>query len=60
MQRDEIIDLMNDPVAQKLVNAPIHARLAYNAKDGSPRVIPIGYFWNGDVFVMASPSMRQR
>jgi hypothetical protein len=56
MQRDAIIKLMNDPVAQELVKAPIHARLAYNAKDGSPRVIPIGYLWNGEVFVMASPA----
>jgi hypothetical protein len=46
---------MNDPVAQELLQAPIHARLAYNAKDGSPRVIPIGYSWDGEVFVMASP-----
>lgn len=56
MQRNEIINLMNDPVAQELVKAPIHARLAYSAKDGSPRVIPIGYSWNGEVFVMASPT----
>ena len=55
MQRDAIIDLMNDPVAQELVKAPIHARLAYSARDGSPRVIPIGYSWNGEVFVMGSP-----
>ena len=43
MQRDAILDLMNDPIAQELVKAPIHARLAYSARDGSPRVIPIGY-----------------
>jgi hypothetical protein len=55
MQRDAIIDLMKDPVAQELVKAPIHARLAYSARDGSPRVIPIGYTWNGEVFVMGSP-----
>jgi hypothetical protein len=55
MQRDAIIDLMNDPVALELVKAPIPARLAYSARDGSPRVIPIGYMWNGEVFVMGSP-----
>lgn len=55
MHHEAIIDLMNDPIAQELVNAPIHARLAYNAQDGSPRVIPIGYTWNGEAFVMASP-----
>jgi hypothetical protein len=55
MYLDAIIDLMDDPVAQELVKAPIHARLAYCARDGSPRVIPIGYTWNGEVFVMCSP-----
>jgi hypothetical protein len=55
MQRDAITDLMNAPVVQDLVKAPVHARLAYSARDGSPRVIPIGYIWNGDVFVMGSP-----
>ena len=54
MHRDAIIDLMNDPVAQELVQAPIPARLAYNARDGSPRAIPIGFLWNGEVFVMCT------
>lgn len=56
MHREAIIDVMNDPIAQGLVKAPIPARLAYSARDGSPRVIPIGYLWNGDVFVMGSPT----
>jgi hypothetical protein len=56
MDQEKIIALMNDPVAQELVHAPIHARLAYNALDGSPRVIPMGYSWDDEVFVMASPT----
>ena len=55
MNQGAIRELMNDRVAQKLIQASIHARLAYTAKDGSPRVIPIGYIWDGDVFVMGSP-----
>ena len=55
MNQAEIRELTNDPVAQRLIQAPIHARLAYTAKDGSPRVVPIGYIWTGDVFVMGSP-----
>jgi hypothetical protein len=55
MNQAEIRELMNDPVAQRLIQAPIHARLAYTAKDGSPRVVPIGYIWTGEVFVMGSP-----
>src|SRR5262245_64051758 len=55
MNQVEIRALMNDRVAQSLIQAPIHARLAYTAKDGSPRVVPIGYVWDGDVIVMGSP-----
>jgi hypothetical protein len=55
MNQAEIRELMNDRVARKLIQAPVHARLAYTAKDGSPRVVPIGYIWDGEVFVMASP-----
>ncbi|MEJ3656614.1 pyridoxamine 5'-phosphate oxidase family protein [Actinomycetes bacterium KLBMP 9759] len=46
--------MLGDPIAQKLLRAPIHARLADTAKNGSPRVIPIGYTWNGNDFAMGS------
>lgn len=55
MNRTEIVEVMNDPVAQRLIQAPVHARLAYTARDGSPRAVPIGYIWNGDAIVMGSP-----
>jgi hypothetical protein len=56
MTYDEIVELMNnDPVVQRLVRAPIPARLAYVARDGSPRVVPVSYLWNGKAFVFASP-----
>ena len=32
------------------------ARLAYVAKDGTPRVVPIGFTWNGSEVVMCSPT----
>jgi nitroimidazol reductase NimA-like FMN-containing flavoprotein (pyridoxamine 5'-phosphate oxidase superfamily) len=53
---EEIVELMNnDPYVQKLLQAPIPARLAYIAPDGSPRVVPVSYLWNGQAFVFASP-----
>jgi hypothetical protein len=55
MNQAEIRELLNDQVAQKLIQAPVHARLAYTAKDGSPRAVPIGYIWDGDAFIMGSP-----
>lgn len=60
MNQAEIRALMNDRVAQKLIQAPVHARLAYTAKDGSPRAVPIGYIWTGDVFVMGSPPIAPK
>ena len=30
------------------------ARLAYIGKDGTPRVIPIGFFWTGDQVVIST------
>ena len=49
--------LLNDPVAQDLLhNAPV-GRLAYVWKDGSPRVTPLGFHWDGTQIVMAPPLM---
>jgi hypothetical protein len=49
------LSLLNDPVAQALLNAPIPAHLAYNWTDGTPRVIPIGFHWNGSELVTGTP-----
>lgn len=47
--------LLNDPVAQQLLQAPIPARLAYTWRDGTPRVIPIWFHWNGEEIVLGTP-----
>ncbi len=44
-----------DPVAQTLLTAPIPARLAYSWRDGTPRVVPIWFHWNGEQIVMGTP-----
>ena len=49
------LGLLNDPVAQRLLQSRIPARFAYNWHDGTPRVIPIGFHWNGTEFVLGSP-----
>ena len=49
------LDLLNDPVAQKLLQSPIPARLAYVWSDGTPRVIPIGFHWDGQEIVFGTP-----
>ena len=47
MDTDEIREVLNDPVARELLEAPIVMRLAYTGLDGSPRVIPIAFSWDG-------------
>jgi nitroimidazol reductase NimA-like FMN-containing flavoprotein (pyridoxamine 5'-phosphate oxidase superfamily) len=49
------LDLLNDPVAEELLAAPIPARLAYTWTDGTPRVVPIWFHWTGDELVMGTP-----
>jgi nitroimidazol reductase NimA-like FMN-containing flavoprotein (pyridoxamine 5'-phosphate oxidase superfamily) len=47
--------LLNDPVAQTLLQSAIPARLAYVWHDGTPRVVPIWFQWTGEEVVMAGP-----
>jgi hypothetical protein len=49
------VALLNDPVAQELLQAPIPAQLAYVWRDGTPRVIPIGFHWDGHDLVFGTP-----
>jgi hypothetical protein len=49
------LELLQHPAAQELMRSRIPARLAYVWTDGTPRVIPIWFHWNGRDFVMATP-----
>jgi Pyridoxamine 5'-phosphate oxidase len=49
------LELLNDPVAKALLGSVNPARLAYTWMDGSPRVVPIWFHWNGEQIVLASP-----
>ena len=55
MQPSEIAEVLNRPLSKELLNRPI-ARLSYVAKDGTPRVIPIAFVWNGTEVVVVSPT----
>jgi nitroimidazol reductase NimA-like FMN-containing flavoprotein (pyridoxamine 5'-phosphate oxidase superfamily) len=52
LTQTELATLFADPVAQRLLHAAIPARLAYTGLDGAPRVIPIGWSWDGSGFLM--------
>jgi len=49
------LKLLQHPAAQELLQSKIPARLAYVWTDGTPRVVPIWFHWNGREIVMASP-----
>jgi pyridoxamine 5'-phosphate oxidase-like protein len=60
MEIDEVAQVLRDPVAVRLLESPLLARLAYNGVDGAPRVVPIGYVWTGSALVMCTATMAPK
>jgi hypothetical protein len=54
MNKREIDAELGIAGAQELLGSTSAAHLAYAGKDGAPRVIPVGYFWTGEEFVIAT------
>ena len=54
MNQQQVIQILSDPLSQELLQSNIPARMAYTGTDGFPRVIPIGFYWNGTDFIMAT------
>ena len=54
MEPNEVNEVLNRPISQELLDRDL-TRLAYVAKDGTPRTIPIGFVWNGSTIVMCTP-----
>ena len=44
--------VMTLPIARQLLRDEMVLHFSYTAPDGAPRVIPIGYLWDGAVFRM--------
>jgi hypothetical protein len=51
MNTQDVASELNHPGAQELLASATVAQLAYTGKDGFPRVIPIGFYWNGEAVV---------
>jgi hypothetical protein len=49
------LSLLQHPASQELLQSKIPARLAYVWMDGTPRVVPIWFHWNGSELVMGTP-----
>ena len=65
MQPNEVTEVLSRPISQELLARDL-TRLAYVAKDGSPRNVPIAFTWNGSEIVMCTsknapklPSLRE-
>ena len=58
LQRDQQIDVLtrelSHPDAQQLLTTQALARLAYTGSDGLPRVIPIGFHWDGEQIIVCT------
>jgi hypothetical protein len=54
MTKEEIAEVLAKPYAQQLLSSTEPARLAYTALDGDPRVIPIGFWCDGERIVVAT------
>ena len=48
-------DALKDEVAEELLNSREPAKLAYIWTDGTPRVVPIWFHWNGQEIVLGTP-----
>lgn len=53
MEQNELTEVLNRPYSQELLARDI-TRLAYVAKDGTPRNVPIAFVWNGSTIVMCT------
>jgi len=53
MQPSAVIEVLEKPISQELLHRDL-VRLAYVAKDGTPRVVPIAFVWNGSEVVMCT------
>jgi nitroimidazol reductase NimA-like FMN-containing flavoprotein (pyridoxamine 5'-phosphate oxidase superfamily) len=54
MERHEIEDELAGSGAQQLLTGGSMARLAYLGPDGTPRVIPVGFYWTGGEVVVST------
>lgn len=48
MDRRELAGELGQPGARQLLDSATLLRLAFDGPDGHPRVIPAGFYWNGE------------
>ncbi|MEM7129554.1 MAG: pyridoxamine 5'-phosphate oxidase family protein [Chloroflexota bacterium] len=55
MNQQGDLALLNEPVAEQLLNSTNLAHLSYVWTDGTPRGVPIWFQWDGEQVVLGSP-----
>jgi nitroimidazol reductase NimA-like FMN-containing flavoprotein (pyridoxamine 5'-phosphate oxidase superfamily) len=56
MSEVSLASVLEDPVAVDLLSSTEPARLAYTWTDGTPRVVPIWFHWDGARLVFGGPA----
>jgi nitroimidazol reductase NimA-like FMN-containing flavoprotein (pyridoxamine 5'-phosphate oxidase superfamily) len=54
MRIEDVRNELAQPGALELLRTAALMRLAYSGSDGTPRVIPIGFFWTGERIVVCT------
>ena len=53
MAEHDVAEVLSKPISQEMLDRDI-TRLSYVAPDGTPRVVPIAFTWNGSEVVMCT------
>jgi hypothetical protein len=56
MNREAVAAVMDRPISRELLGSSVPARLAYVGVDGDPRVVPVGFVWDGASLVVCTAS----
>lgn len=60
MNKTEIAEILAKPYSQQLLSGKVPARFAYIGLDGGPRVVPVGFHWDGErVHIFSTPTMAK-
>ena len=54
MEQQDIASELGEVGAQALLESTAAAHLAYTGTDGTPRVVPVGFWWTGEQFVVST------
>jgi Pyridoxamine 5'-phosphate oxidase len=54
MNPNDVAGVLAEPLSLELLGSSIPARLAYTGLDGDPRVIPIGFWWDGTSIIVGT------